>query len=133
MNKTNIKKMINNYINDVIEGYAIQVSDKDDKDGNADIIIKSLKKLQNKLKNKVNQTELSNRISELILNKNTRTTPRKNRSKRSRSSKKKSRIKKSKSRSKKKCKSDEILNEVSYRCVKKSGIVGKKIMKKMKK
>jgi hypothetical protein len=119
MNKTNIKKMINNYINDVIEGYAIQVSDKDDKDGNADIIIKSLKKLQNKLKNKVNQTELSNRISELILNKNTRTT----RMKRSNNS---PQMKKSK----KKCKSDEILNPTSNRCVKKSGSIGKKLMKK---
>jgi hypothetical protein len=100
MNSNSIKKMVNSYVSDVIEGYSILVSKKYEED-DAEIIIYALEKFSKKLQNNVNQKELMSRIKELT--------------------------------SKKSCKSDEIINPASGRCVKKNGAVGKKLLSKNKK
>jgi hypothetical protein len=116
MSNTAIKKMVNNYISDVIEGYSEYVSKKHNED-DVEIIIKALKKLDKKLSQKVNQDELMRQISAL-----TKTKSNKKNTKSTKSTKS--------TRSTKKCKDDEILNPASNRCVKRNGPTGKKLLSK---
>jgi hypothetical protein len=69
MSITEIKKVVNDYIKDVIEGYSIQIYDTH-KDEDALLIINSLDRLNKKLNQKINQKELGERIKQIIKPKN---------------------------------------------------------------
>lgn len=106
MSNTAIKKLLNTYISESLEGYGEYILNKYEEE-EAELIIKALKKLDKKLNQKINQDELMRRISSLI----------------------KPKAKKASTKAKK-CKDDEILNPASNRCVKKNGAIGKKLLAK---
>jgi hypothetical protein len=65
MSKLAIRKMINTYLKDVLEGYSIIASDKYPGE-KGEIISEALEKLMKKMSKKINQDELLTRIEEVV-------------------------------------------------------------------